>query len=156
MKLSQFQKLLVDLDNLAFRLPDGQWVPPHFHLTEIGKVSKQFIDCGGTLRHKEVVSCQLYSAADYHHRLRPDKLSRIIEASNKALGGLEDLEVEVEYQGRTIEKFNLDFDGTNFLLTAKRTECLAQSQCGLPSLKPKISLGDFKASPVRVPDTGCC
>jgi len=156
MKLSQFQKLLEDMDSLAFRLPDGQWVPPHFHLTEIGKQSKQFIDCGGTLHVEEVVSCQLYSAGDYHHRLLPKKLSHIIEVADRALGGLGDLEVEVEYQGRTIEKFNLDFDGTNFLLTVKRTDCLARSQCGLPSIKPKLSLADFKGSPACAPNTGCC
>ncbi len=156
MKLSKLQKLLVGMDSLAFQLPDGQLVPPHFHLTEIGKLSKQFIDCGGTLRYEEVVSCQLYSADDYDHRLLPEKLSHIIEVSDKALGGLGDLDLEVEYQGRTIEKFNLDFDGTIFLLTAKRTECLAQSQCGLPSIKPKLSLADFKESPANTPDTGCC
>ncbi|MEI7863404.1 MAG: DUF6428 family protein, partial [Planctomycetota bacterium] len=31
-------------------LPDKSFVPAHFHITEVGRVQKDFIDCGGTVR----------------------------------------------------------------------------------------------------------
>ena len=49
--------------------------------------------------------------------------------------GLDDLNIEVEYQDTTIGKFGLDFDGTNFLLTTKQTDCLAKSYCEIPNNK---------------------
>jgi len=156
MKLSQVKSLLQGMDTLAFQLPDGEFVPRHFHVTEIGKVTKHFIDCGGTLRVEEVVNFQLYNADDYDHRLHPEKLSHIIDVSDKALGGLGDQEIEVEYQGRTIEKFNLDFDGTHFLLTAKRTDCLAKDGCGIPSQKPKVELAGLQGANCCAPGSGPC
>ena len=42
---------------LQFILPSGEAIPSHFHLTEVGRVEKSFIDCGGTKR--EAVSCHL-------------------------------------------------------------------------------------------------
>lgn len=130
MKLSDIKNHLKTLDTIAFQLPNGTLVPSHFHVTEIGKITKHFIDCGGTVRHEEVVNFQLYEANDYDHRLHPEKLVHIIELSENVLG-LDDLNIEVEYQDTTIGKFGLDFDGTNFLLT----NCLAKSQCGIPNEK---------------------
>ena len=31
---------------LHLMLPDGDFVPAHFHVTEVGRVQKDFIDCG--------------------------------------------------------------------------------------------------------------
>jgi len=134
MKLSEIKNHLKNLDTIAFQLPNGNLVPNHFHVTEVGKVSKHFIDCGGTIRNEEVVNFQLWEANDYDHRLHPEKLVHIIELSEKALG-LDDLNIEVEYQDTTIGKFGLDFDGTNFLLTTKQTDCLAKSSCEIPNNK---------------------
>ncbi|MGX7836089.1 DUF6428 family protein, partial [Campylobacter fetus subsp. venerealis] len=72
-------------------------------------------------------------------------MNNIIELSEKVLE-LEDLEVEVEYQAETIGKFGLDFDGINFLLTSKQTDCLAKDKCGIPQEKQKISLADISGS----------
>ena len=58
--------------------------------------------------------------------------------SEKVLG-LEDLKIEVEYQGETIGKFGLDFDGVNFLLTTKQTDCLARESCGIPEFESETS-----------------
>ncbi len=85
MNLSEVKTALKKLDKIGFQLPDGSLVPAHFHVTEIGKVSKQFIDCGGTMRQEEVVNFQLWNAQDYDHRLHPEKLLHIIELSEKAL-----------------------------------------------------------------------
>ncbi len=149
MTLSEIKNHLKNLDTIAFQLPNGNLVPNHFHVTEVGKVSKHFIDCGGTVRKEDVVNFQLWEANDYDHRLHPEKLVHIIELSEKVLG-LEDLNIEVEYQDTTIGKFGLDFDGTNFLLTTKQTDCLAKSSCGVPTEKQKVKLSDLQEK------TSCC
>ncbi|MCR9227496.1 MAG: DUF6428 family protein [Flavobacteriaceae bacterium] len=154
MKLEKVKSALSQLDTIAFQLPNGELVPNHFHVTEVGKVTKHFIDCGGTVRNEEVVNFQLWNANDYDHRLHPEKLVHIIELSQKTLD-IGDLEVEVEYQGETIEKFALDFDGKNFLLTPKETDCLAKDKCGVPAEKPKVKLSQLQNSGC-VPGSGCC
>ncbi len=157
MKLSEIKNKLKELSIIAFQLPNGELVPSHFHVTEVGKVSKHFIDCGGTVRKEEVVNFQLWEANDYDHRLHPEKLAHIIELSEKIIG-IEDLEIEVEYQMKdTIGKFNLDFDGENFLLTSKLTNCLAQDKCGIPPEKLKVKIGEWKIKENScAPGSGCC
>jgi hypothetical protein len=155
MKLSEVKSKLSQLETIAFKLPNGALVPNHFHVTEVGKVTKHFIDCGGTVRNEEVVNFQLWNANDYDHRLHPEKLLQIIALSEKTLG-ISDSDIEVEYQGDTIRKFGLDFDGTNFLLTTKQTDCLAKDNCGIPAEKPKLKLSDLNAQPCCTPDGNCC
>ncbi len=155
MKLSEIKNHLKQLEQIAFQLPNGNLVPNHFHVTEVGKVSKHFIDCGGTIRKEEVVNFQLWNANDYDHRLHPEKLRNIIELSEKALH-IEDLEIEVEYQGQTIEKFGLDFNGQNFLLTTKQTDCLAKDNCGIPVEKPRVKLSELQKANACNPNSACC
>ncbi|WP_289062011.1 DUF6428 family protein [uncultured Zobellia sp.] len=155
MKLSEIKTELSKLDKIAFQLPNGELVPNHIHVTEVGKITKHFIDCGGTVRKEQVVNFQLWNANDYDHRLHPEKLVHIIELSEKTLG-IEDLEIEVEYQADTIGKFGLDFDGTNFLLTTKQTDCLAKDNCGIPAEKPKLQFSDLGQGSSCDPKSGCC
>lgn len=155
MKLSEVKTVLKELNTIGFKLPNGELVPNHFHVTEVGKVSKHFIDCGGTARKEEVVNFQLWNADDYDHRLHPEKLLHIIELSEKTLD-LDDVEIEVEYQADTIAKFGLAFDGTNFLLTSKQTDCLAKDKCGIPEAKPKLKLSELKKAATCTPNSGCC
>jgi hypothetical protein len=155
MKLSQVKSALAKLETIGFQLPDGALVPNHFHVTEIGKITKHFIDCGGTVRNEEVVNFQLWNANDYDHRLHPEKLLSIIQLSEKILK-IEDLEIEVEYQADTIGKFGLDFDGKNFLLTTKQTDCLAKTNCGVPPVKQKINLSTMNTEACCSPESNCC
>ncbi len=155
MKLSEIKKQLTQLEHITFMQPNGDLVPSHFHVTEVGKITKHFIDCGGTVRNEEVANFQLWNADDYNHRLHPEKLLHIIELSEKVLG-LKDLEIEVEYQAETIGKFGLDFDGTNFLLTTKQTDCLAKENCGIPVEKTKVKLAEINDEPCCSPDGNCC
>lgn len=155
MKLSEIKNKLNKLEKIAFQLPNGELVPNHFHVTEVGKITKNFIDCGGTVRKEEVVNFQLWNANDYDHRLHPEKLLNIIELSEKVLG-IGDLDIEVEYQGDTIGKFGLDFDGTNFLLTTTQTDCLAKDKCGIPTDKLKVKLSDLNKDSSCLPNSGCC
>ena len=155
MKLSQVKTTLNQLNTIAFQLPNGELVPNHFHVTEVGKVTKHFIDCGGVERKEEVVNFQLWNANDYDHRLHPERLLKIIELSQSKLA-IEDLDIEVEYQAETIGKFGLDFNGTNFLLTTKQTDCLAKDSCGIPEEKPQVQLSQLQSPNDCTPGGGCC
>lgn len=156
MKLSTLKNHLSNLETIAFKLPNGNLVPSHFHVTEVGEITKNFIDCGGTVRNENVISLQLWNANDYDHRLHPEKLINIIELSEKTLG-LEDLELEVEFQGSTtINKYGLDFNGTHFLLTNKLTACLAEDACGIPQEKLGVRLSDLQNQNSCDPNSGCC
>ncbi|WGD34827.1 DUF6428 family protein [Olleya sp. YS] len=149
MTLSEVKKQLSTLNQLTFTLPDGSLVPSHFHVTEVGKTSKHFIDCGGTLRQEKKINFQLWSANDYDHRLHPEKLIKIIELSEDILN-LGDLDIEVEYQGDlTIQKFGLEYKNNTFQLTSLLTDCLAKDNCGVPTQQSnKIES--------CAPGSGCC
>jgi hypothetical protein len=54
--------------------------------------------------------------------------------------GIEDFDIEVEYQSDTIGKYDLEFNGKTFILKSKTTACLAQDACGIPSEKEKNNL----------------
>lgn len=151
MRLSDVKQALGGLPAVNFKFPDGSYVPQHFHVTEVGLVTKHFIDCGGVERKETVVNFQLWQAGDYDHRLAPQKFLRILDISKKVLGEAENLNIEVEYQQSTIGKFDLEFDGKDFILTPKQTACLAQDACGIPSEKmpAKVSSGCS-------PKGGCC
>ncbi len=149
MNLSEVKQALAGVAAVSFKLPDGTYVPQHFHVTEVGLISRHFIDCGGVERQEQAINFQLWEAGDYDHRLAPQKFLHILELSRKVLGDA-DLEVEVEYQQSTIGKFGLMFDGTDFVLTNKATACLAQDACGIPAaLLPK-------SKNACSPGGGCC
>ncbi|SEJ37265.1 hypothetical protein SAMN04488018_1297 [Myroides marinus] len=150
MKLSEVKVVLEKLDRVDFQFEDGTFVAEHFHVTEVGQVTKKFIDCGGTIREEVKVSFQLWNADDYQHRLKAGKLLNIIRLSETKLG-IVDGEIEVEVQGKeTIGKYFLAFNGTHFLLKNTLTACLAEDACGItPS---------SQAAPTSCcdPNTGCC
>ncbi|MBI3520221.1 MAG: hypothetical protein HY062_12820 [Bacteroidetes bacterium] len=157
MKLSDVKTHLSTAESVNFRLPNGTYVPEHFHVTEVGQITKKFIDCGGTVRHEILAGFQLWNANDTDHRLKPQKLLNIIALSEKVLG-IGDSEVEVEYQSDTIGKYGLEFNGKDFVLIAKQTNCLAQDQCGIPTEKQKLNLKDLSKSEQSccTPGGNCC
>jgi hypothetical protein len=129
MKISEMKQSLAGLAAVNFKLPDGTSLPPHFHVTEVGLVTKHFIDCGGIERRETVANFQLWEAGDYDHRLAPQKFLHILQLSEKILGS-EDLE-----------------------LTTKKTACLAQDACGIPDafmVLPQL------ATACCTPGGGCC
>ena len=143
MKLSQLKDQLKSVDLLVFQLENGDLVPDHFHVTEFGLITKDFIDCGGTSRSEHTVSFQLWVADDYDHRLSPDKFLSIIEMAERNLV-MGDFEIEVQYQSSTIGIWGLDFEKGVFCLTSKKTDCLAKDKCGITV--PQKCSGE----------TGCC
>ena len=74
MLLSQFLLTLNQIEDFRFQTPKGEFVPPHFHITEVGMSHKHFIDCGGTERKETKVNFQLWSSDDIQHRLNPQKV----------------------------------------------------------------------------------
>lgn len=155
MKLSEVKQILPTLENVEFQLENGTFVPEHFHVTEVGMINKNFIDCGGVIRNEKVVNFQLWNADDLEHRLKPGKLLNIINLSEEKLG-IEDHEIEVEYQSETIGKYDLEFNGKTFVLRNKMTACLAQDACGIPSEKVKRNLSELKPVSKCTPNSGCC
>jgi hypothetical protein len=152
MKIAEMKQSLAGLEAVNFKLPNGTYLPPHFHVTEVGLVTKHFIDCGGVERKETVANFQLWEAGDYDHRLAPQKFLHILTLSERILGS-EELDIEVEYQQDTIAKFGLVFDGTDFLLTPKQTACLAQDACGIPDAQfalPQLQMAGC------TPGGGCC
>lgn len=156
MKLSEIKHHLSTAESVNFRLAHGEYVPEHFHVTEIGLVTKHFIDCGGTIRLEKVVNFQLWDANDYEHRLKPGKLLNIIALSEQALG-IDDLEIEVEYQTDTIGKYGLEYNGKDFELISKQTACLADDHCGIPVKTSQSQFVELQTlSPGCTPGAGCC
>ncbi len=152
MKIFEMKQALAELPAVNFRLPSGDYLPAHFHVTEVGLVTKHFIDCGGVERRETAANFQLWEAGDYDHRLAPQKFLHILQLAEKILGN-EELSIEVEYQQATIGRFGLAFDGTDFRLTPMHTACLAQDACGIPS-----QFGALPQLPVAccTPGGGCC
>lgn len=151
MKLSEISGLLPNLENVVFQLEDGTFVPKHFHVTEVGIITKNFIDCGGVTRNEKVVSFQLWNANALEHRLKPSKLLNIIKLSEQKLG-IEDLEIEIEieYQIDTIGKYGLRYERDTFILTNKKTDCLAKDNCGIPQKEIQLK------NSCCIPGGGCC
>ncbi|HEY5792885.1 MAG TPA: DUF6428 family protein, partial [Chthoniobacterales bacterium] len=132
MKTTEFKSLLErhpDLP-LAFVLPDGSRIPAHAHVTEVGRVDKTFLDCGGDPHRDSACLLQTWVAEDLDHRLSAAKLRGIFDLAAPLLGN-EELEVEVEYEAQWISQFPVESASARegalmFQLAAKHTDCLAK------------------------------
>jgi hypothetical protein len=148
MKLSEFKSKLEVVEQVDFVLQNGQKVPSHFHITEVGLTTKQFTDCGNTFRTLKKATLQLWTSVDFYHRLDPKKVAKIIESTAHLFDG-EDFDVEIEYQQETVGKFDLQFIDNQFVLTNTKTDCLAKTSCGIVE-KVKVKLSEL------VEETACC
>ena len=120
---------------VTFALPDGSPVPPHFHVTEVGHVRKEFFDCGGVRRTEEYCALQLWVASDVEHKLTAGKVASILKFTAAVLPS-ESLDVQVEYQRESLSVYRIAsaqrvFGKLTFQLEAKQTACLAPDQCGV-------------------------
>jgi hypothetical protein len=130
-----------------FILPNGEPIPPHFHLTEVGHVRKKLVDCGGRFREREVCVLQTHLGLDVDHRLRANRFANILDLAEPILPG-EDLEVEVEWDCCVISQYPISAtrvspDEIEFQLAAKHTACLAKKECDC----------ELESTPSRA---GCC
>jgi hypothetical protein len=156
MNFTQFKESLSSIHELTILLPDNSLIPQHFHITEVGLITKHFIDCGGKERINKVISFQLWVAEDVKHRLSPKRVTSILNQS-AFITGAADFEIEVEYQTNTIGKYGIEFNGQHFQLTNKFTECLASEVCGTNSEKYNMNLDELKPlDACCTPSGGCC
>jgi hypothetical protein len=122
---------------IHIEMPDGQFVPAHFHITEVGRVHKDFIDCGGTVRSSTACVLQVWVANDVGHRLTTSKFAGILRVAGALLRS-DDLPVEMEYECDTVSQFAVVAAeatprGLMLQLAAKHTACLAPERCGVPA-----------------------
>jgi hypothetical protein len=138
-------------------LPDGDHIPAHFHITEVGHVAKRFIDCGGTV-HDTINTCLLqtwHSNSDLEHRLNAATFAKILDLGRQVLPH-DDLDVEVEYEDCAMTQFPIAgavfADGRiDIQLGEKHTDCLAKERCGIDGQ----SCGTSEKTANGVPAT-CC
>jgi hypothetical protein len=158
MKLTDLESKLQAIELVQFLLPNKQVIPEHFHITEVGVLTRKFIDCGGNVREVNNVHLQLWVANDVDHRLSGAKLLAIIQQAEQALH-LENWDVIVEYQQETLSTFGIEHTAIGFQLVPLETACLAEDACGIPAEKPKITLkflGDTTGASCCSPGNGCC
>lgn len=120
---------------IQLTLPDGSFVPAHFHVTEVGRVRKDFVDCGGTVRTSESCVLQVWVANDVAHRVDTTKLERIIQ-KGAALFEKTAIPLEVEYDNGLISQYpvqevEVSPSGVVLHLGTKHTACLAPDRCGV-------------------------
>ncbi|MDF1824798.1 MAG: DUF6428 family protein [Verrucomicrobiales bacterium] len=145
-------------ESLRVILPDGKAVPSHFHVTEVGRVRKDFIDCGGTVRQTAHCQLQLLVATDFEHRLDPGKLLKIIQTSQPVLGDAP-LPLTMEYGQKTAVTYPVSemevADGVlKFTLETPMTACLAADSCGLSYEEARMP--GSAPTDLCQPGSGCC
>lgn len=120
---------------MHWMLPDQSFVPAHYHITEVGKVQKDFIDCGGTVRSATSCLLQVWVANDTDHRLETNTLASIMAVAEPLLA-TDELPLEVEYEDGVISQYpvagmDVTPSGLLFSLGTKHTACLAPEKCGV-------------------------
>jgi hypothetical protein len=137
MTVQEFRTLLAAHPGatMHWMLPDKSFVPQHYHITEVGRVQKDFIDCGGTVRSAASCLLQIWVADDTAHRLDTTKLTMIMKVADAVLHR-DDLPVEVEYEHGTMAQDLLGGAevtpaGLLMYLGTKHTAYLAPEKCGV-------------------------
>jgi hypothetical protein len=115
-----------------FVLPDGDFIPAHAHVTEVGHLVRNFIDCGGLTGKEEKVVLQTHVGNDTDHRLRSDRFAKILRLGNQLIPNA-DLDVDVEYDCCVVAQYPIAEaipDGThlNLVLRRGRTQCRARER----------------------------
>ncbi len=155
MKVRELVQHLSVKQQVQFQLEDGTLVPDHFHVTEMGLVLKNYVDCGGKMRNERSATFQLWVAGDTDHRLTLQKFLGIIAIAD-GLYSIQDIEVQVEYQQETIGVFDLNYNGEKFVLQSKQTACLAEDACGIPEQKREVTISELNAKGSCQPGSKCC
>jgi hypothetical protein len=139
MKLSELKSLLRASPEAQprFILPNGDLIPSHFHLTEVGHVAKKFVDCGGTFRARQACVLQTHVGDDFEHRLSAKRFADILELGRAVLPN-DDLEVEVEWDCCIISQYPIESaqaldDRVELQLAGRHTDCLATQKCDCAS-----------------------
>jgi Family of unknown function (DUF6428) len=134
MKLHDLQHTLETNPRLfpRFVLPDGDYIPAHAHVTEVGHVVRKFIDCGGLTGKEEKILLQTHVGKDTDHQLRADRFAKILRLGNRVIPGA-DLDVDIEYDCCVVAQYPIaearpDGDYLNLILRRGRTQCRARER----------------------------
>ncbi len=130
---------------------DGEPIEAHFHVTEVGRVQRDFVDCGGRLRRNVCCMLQTWVGDDTDHRITSGKLLKALDFAASVLGD-DDLPVELEYEACNVVQVVLSSveptaDALLLRVSSKHTDCLAKDVC-LPA--PSASGSGCKTG------QGCC
>lgn len=144
---------------LRFVFPDGGLVPAHFHITEVGHVTKRFIDCGGTRRTLETCLLQTWVHDDLDHQLLSGKLAAIFDQAGDVLPH-HDLPMEIEHEDGVVAQHPVEsaslFEGSLvFHLGFKHTDCLARGICLPGECAPPAAIQEPSSS-CCTPGSKCC
>ena len=122
--------------NVGLELPEGRAVSAHFHVTEVGHIRKNFVDCGGKTRASRTCLLQTWMAGerDDGHRLTAGKLGQILGLAAPLFDD-DALPVEIEHEDGIISQYPLEAverrgHGVVLRLGRKHTDCLAREKCG--------------------------
>jgi Family of unknown function (DUF6428) len=134
MKLSELKTLCKanPKKKIRFVLPDGDEIPAHFHVTEVGYVAKRFIDCGGVTGESEACLLQTWIGDDTEHQLTAGRFAEILQLGDRVLPH-DRLEVEVEYDCCVVGQYSVAQTKVppgriELFLANKRTQCLARER----------------------------
>ena len=110
-----------------FVLPDGDYIPAHAHVTEVGHLVRNFIDCGGIVGKEEKIVLQTHVGDDIDHRLRSDRFVKILRLGNRVIPSA-GLDVDVEYDCCVVAQYPIaeampDGEHLNLILGRGRTQC---------------------------------
>lgn len=135
MKLEELKRLLSENSGKQFRLklPDEKSVPQCFHITEVGLVTKTFIDCGGKTHTSQTCQLQAWIGPDVDHRIEAGKMVRILKISQSIVPD-DSVPVEIEYEDTVLSQYpvsgvEVTEDAVTLLLALKHTDCLAKELC---------------------------
>ncbi|HEX9997273.1 MAG TPA: DUF6428 family protein [Abditibacterium sp.] len=158
MTLQEFKNLLHNHRETLFqlRLPHGDAVPVSFHITEVGRVEKTFLDCGGKLHTRKTCQLQVWVGPDEDHRIQAGKMADILDQSEVVVPD-DSLELELEYEREDgfvsqfpVSHFEVSDQAVTLHLGVRHTECLAPELCIVPAPSP----GSFSL-PMIVTGGGC-
>jgi hypothetical protein len=167
MTLSEFKSLLQENRGKLFQvaLPTGDAVPISFHITEVGRVEKTFVDCGGKLHTRKTCQLQVWVGPDEDHRIQAGKMADILDRSGEVVPD-DSLPLELEYEMENgfvsqfpVASFAVSDDAVVLEMGVRHTECLAPELCIVPAAaapSQSIALTMAPANGCGCGPAGCC
>jgi hypothetical protein len=138
---------------VRFELPTTSLLSPHVHVTEVARLDKKFVDCGGTIRMDSSCRLQIYQADDTEHRITAAKFAQILAKGAGLLGSSAlPVEAEAEAEAPYLSVFpviatRLEEKQVVISLGMRHTACLAEDVCFPANLQNKSACA---------PGSGCC
>ncbi len=142
-------------------------MPVSFHITEVGRVEKTFLDCGGKLHTRSTCQLQVWVGPDEDHRIQAGKMADILVRSAQVVPD-DSLELELEYELPNgfvsqfpVADFAVSPEAVVLHLGVRHTECLAPELCvvpaNVPAFKSSLSMAPVaESNGCGCGSSGCC